>query len=355
MANYELGKVLRMAREAKGMTQDQFVELYSVEEIKSKNADDKKGRKAKKEDERVEICSTQALRRIENGTVKRIKLKVLYQLMEKAGMLPEQMHPSILATKPLALNLKAEIHVLIQQKEYEKAEKELQKLEEMIVPGYPRNRQYLLHTNAKLAIARKEITKEEYLKILLDALSATVPALDQVDIAGWPLDWNEFLILFDMLDVYHSMKEREKELELLLKLKENVETHYMDPIYYTVWHSRILVQLSQLACIKQQYEESLEYCKTGIEECRRYRILGDIHYFLYDMVWCKEQQMREKLIPKEMGLEEQEISIKKEREFCKKQLVQAYCICMAQGVFYSAKRIRKLGEELYPDEIKWNG
>lgn len=351
MPNYELGKVLRMAREARKMTQGQLVELYDTEAIKKEDTGSDK-EEAKEKNTRNEICSTQVLHRIENGTAKEIKMDVLYQLMEKVGLLPEQMYPSILVTKPLALNLKAEIHNLIQQREYKKAKKDLQKLEGMMVPEYPRNEQYLMYTKAKLAFQGGELEVEEYLKTLFDALSITVPILDQVDIAEWPLNCNEILILFDISNVYHLMKDREKELELLLKLKKNVEKQYMDSAYYAAWHTYILSELSRLMCLRQNYEEALKLCMVGIEECKEYNILGNIHQLLYDMVWCKEQKIRNNAFSDEMESEEQKLFIKKEREFCKKQLVQAYYLCKAQGDFSAAERIKRLGKKLYPDDVK---
>ena len=352
MAIYQLGKVIRMMREAQGMTQDQFVEWYDVGVIGEKSLTEERIN-SDKINRRNEICSTQVLRRIENGTAKRIKKEVLYRLMEKLGLIPEHIYASILVTKFWGLNLKTDIYMCICNKEYERAERMLKKLKPMMVKEYPRNEQYLMESEAILAYRRKKIDAEEYVKVLFSALQQTVPMINEIDIAEWPFNWEEFFILFAIADAYRFVGEREKRLDLLLKLKENVEKKYMDRIYYVVWHTWCLAKLSRYMCTENRCEKSLEYCEIGIKECKEFRIVGKVHYLLYDNVWDKEQLMRKGLFIKEViCLEERELLIKKERVFCKKQLVQAYYLSKAQGDFINSERIKKLCEKNYPDEVK---
>ncbi len=352
MAIYQLGKCIRMMREALRMTQEQMVEWYTIKEegkynFTKVNMDLKEGYK------RYDICSAQVLRRIENDTARRIKAEVLFGLMEKIGVLPEQFYASIMADEPWALNLKAQIYTHMCQGEYEKAEKVLLKLKPMMVPGYPRNKQYLMQTEAIIAYHKKNIDVQEYLNVLFAALRQTVPMLDEIDIAEWPWNGEEFCILISIAYAYHSIKDREKELEFLLKLKKNVERKYMELSYYTVWHTWILVKLSSLMCMENKRDKSMEYCEVGIMECKEFKILGSIHYLLYDSVWCKEQRLREGFLPEDRSvLEEQESQIKKERVFCKKRLVHAYYLSKVQGDFYNTERIKRLWEKYYPNETK---
>lgn len=348
MAIYQLGKVIRIAREALGMTQDQFVEYFGTEE-ESKNPTNHESVQ-----KRYVICSTQALSRIEKGTIKRIKGDVLALIMLKLGMLPEQMYVSVLTQDCIGLNLKANIYVHICMREYKEAEKVLQELKPMLMQKkYPRNEQYLMETEATLAYYKKEINPQEYLEILFSALRITVPKLGEVDIAEWPFNWEEFNIFVRILNSYHAMGDKEKELELLLKLKKNVERKYVDFLYYTVWHAQILARLSALMCEEGQYEKSLEYCEIGIRECKESRILGNVYRLIYDSVWCKEHQIKEGIFPQNtFGLEREESLIKEERVLCKKQLVQSYYLSKAQGDFRNAERIKELWERYYPDEAK---
>lgn len=350
MAVYRLGDMVRMRREALGMTQSELVQIYE-----GKGAEEEQASAMRAEahgGHKNEICSVQVLRRIENGGVGRVKIDVFRRLMIKMGVLPERIYASLLVTDCRALRLKSEIHVHMNRREYGEAEKKLKELEPMLVPDYPRNRQYQMAVKAKLAYKKGEMEAGEYLTMLLDALRYTVPKLDEIDIAGWPFNVNEFDILLEIANAYHSMKEKKAELEFLLKMKKNVERKYMDEDHYVVWHVCAMIGLSQLMCLTGQHEKSMEYCETGIEECRKQRILGDVFRFLYDIVWNRETLISKGMFSENQPFEQQEAAIKKERAFCRKQLVQGYYLSVAQGDIYEAERIKRLYERNYPKAVK---
>lgn len=213
---------------------------------------------------------------------------------------------------------------------------------------YPRNQQYLMKQRATLAYEQKALNAEEYLKILKGALRLTVPMVDQIDVAGWPFNKDEFDILSEIGNVYYSLKNREKEYEFLVKLKENTETRYMDALHYVVWHMRALSGLSQLMCMENRHGESMEYCRVGIKECKEWRILGRVNHFLYDTAWNREHQIRDRIFENEVSDEKRKILIEEERAACKKQLVQAYYLSIAQGDLYESERAKRLYENFYP-------
>lgn len=353
MAVYRLGDMIRMRREALGMTQEELIQAYNrKEEGQNRCPQLSVPRTAAHKEKADEICSIQTLRRAENGGVARVKIGVYRRLMQKMGVLPERIYTSVLVTKSRALRLKTEIHAHINQGEYETAETKLEALEAMLVPGYPRNEQYRIAVRAKIAYKKKELGAEEYLAALQKALRFTVPMLDEIDIAKWPFNMNEFDILLETSNAYRSMKQLEKQKNFLLKLKKNVERGYMDGAHYVVWHMFTLVGLSQCMCIEAQHDKSQEYCQVGIEECRTHRILGSVYRFLYDVAWNRENQIRMNSGLKEEPTAEQESAIKKERVFCKKQLVQAYYLSVAQNDLHEAARIKLLYEHLYPNATK---
>ncbi len=354
MAIYQIADMIRMRRKALNWTQEELIQIYNAgdesEDISGNQVRDKKGNQDS--DQSNEICSVQVLHRIENGEVQRVKLDVYRDIMKKFGLLPERMYASLMVTDTKALNLKININTYFYTDNYEQAEKELQELETMMISGYARNKQYLMGRRATLAYMQRKISPEEYLKILWDALRLTIPMIDKIDIAEWPFNEEEFNILSGIGNAYSSMDEREKELEFLLKLKKNAEKEYMDTDHYIVWHMRALQGLSQLMCRERQHKKSMEYCETGLRECKDQRILGESYDFLYDIVWNKEQQIREGIFDHVESPEEREALIKEERAFCKKMLVQAYDLSLAQGSVHKSERIKKLYEEFYPEEAK---
>ena len=171
MAIYRLSEMVRMRREALGMTQDELIEIPDGVGTQDNV-----------------ICSTDTLRRIEKGRITRVKNEVFKKIMMRFGVLPERIYSSIFVMDSKALNLKAEIHVHICRNEFKQAEKKLERLETMMMPDNPRNQQYLMGQRATLAYKQGELAAEKYLEILLDALRLTVPMLDEIDIAKWPFN-----------------------------------------------------------------------------------------------------------------------------------------------------------------------
>lgn len=262
--------------------------------------------------------------------------------MECMGELPERNYASVLVSNYKALNLKTEIQIHLVYREYEQIEKKLEELEKFLDSEYVRNKQYLLEIKSKLAYDKGQISSEEHLENLWKALKYTIPRIDKIQLEYWPYNNEEFDIIFAIANIYSQMKQREQEEKVLLQLKESTEKKYMEEDYYVSWHIPCLMNLSQLMSIKKQHEKSMEYCMKGVEESRKQLVLGIVYNLLYDLAWNTENLIQKGIMEK------------KERESCKKLLVQAYYLCQAQTMEHGvndAERIKRLCEFFYPDEI----
>ncbi len=317
MAVYRIGDMLRMKREALGITREKLCELSE------------------------EACSPQTLYRMECGKVK-VKQELYRKLMECMGELPERNYASVKVLNYKALNLKTEIDVYMGFDEYELAEKKLEELEPFLDSEYVRNKQYVLNIKSKLAYYREKISSEEHLENLWKALQYTIPNIDKIELENWPYNNGEFDIIWGIANIYSRNKQREQEEKILLQLKESTEKRYVEEDYYVSRHTHCLVNLSQLMSIRNQHEMSMAYCRKGVEESKKQLILGTVHYLLYDLVWNTENLIQKGIIEK------------KERESCKRLLVQAYYLCQAQNMGHDvnvAERIKRLCEHFYPGEI----
>ena len=304
MAVYRIGDMLRMKREALGITREKLCELSE------------------------EACSPQTLYRMECGKVK-VKQELYRKLMECMGELPERNYASVLVSKYQALNLKYEIQMHLVHRDYEQAEKKLKELSQFIDNSYVRNQQFLLKTKSEIDYQNHKISVEEHLKNLWTALRCTIPSIDKIEVEQWPYNCEEFDIIIAIANIYSQMKQREKEEKLLLQLKENTEKRYMDENFYVWRHIHCFVELSQLMCMKQQHEVSMTYCNEGVKESKEQRILGKVYDLLYDLAWNGEKMIQKGIVEK------------KERESCKRLLVQAYYLSISQGMEHSAERIKE--------------
>lgn len=317
MAVYRIGDMIRMKREALGITREKLCELSE------------------------EICSPQTLYRMEYGKV-RVKQEVYRKLMECMGELPERNYASVIVSNYQDLHLKKEIGMHMFRGEYEKAEEKLEQLEKSMDTGYVRNKQYVGRMKIELKNDLDENhSPEKKLNDLWDLLRLTIPNLNQIDMEKWPHNREEYIIICEILGTYTILKWRKKEEELLLKLIENNDKRYIEEDYYIARETNYLDRLSQLMSITNQHERAITYCKNGIEKGKRQRLLGSIYNFLYDMVWNREQMIKKEKLPK------------KERESCKRLLVQAYYISVACKNDYHSERIKRLCDKLYPEELKF--
>lgn len=317
MAVYRIGDMLRMKREALGITREKLCELSE------------------------EACSPQTLYRMECGKVK-VKQELYRKLMECMGELPERNYASVLVSNYKALNLKTEIDVHLVFDEYERAEKKLEELEQFLDSEYVRNKQYVLELKSKLAYYKGQISSEKHLENLWQALQYTVPSIEKIELEQWPYNNEEFDIVWGIANIYSQNKKGEQKEKVLLQLKESIEKKYIEEDYYVSRHTHCLMNLSQLMSIQNQHEMSMEYCRKGVEESKKQLILGSVHYLLYDLVWNTENLIQKGIIEK------------KERESCKRLLVQAYYLCQAQNVGHDvnvAERIKRLCEGFYPGEL----
>lgn len=314
MAVYRIGDILRMKREALGITREKLCELSE------------------------EACSPQTLYRMECGKVK-VKQDVYRKLMECMGELPERNYASVLVTKYQILNLKYEIQMNLVHREYEDAEKKLEELKKFMDMDYVRNKQYFLKIKSEINYQNQKNSIEEHLENLCMALRYTIPNIEKIEVEQWPYNCEEFDIIIAMAGLYDEMNQREHTEKILLQMKKNTEKRYMDKNFYVWRHKKCFVELSQLMCLKQQHKISMEYCREGVKESREQRILGNVYDLLYDLAWNKEKMIQKGIIEK------------KERESCKRLLVQAYYLSISQGMEHSAERIKKTYDRFYPGEV----
>lgn len=303
MAVYRIGDILRMKREALGITREKLCEMSG------------------------EICSVQTLYRMECGKVK-VKPDIYRKLMLCMGQLPERNYASIKVSNYQALNLKTEIQAHLAREEYEQAEKKLEELEQFMDTDYVRNKQFLLEMKVYLAYKKNEISSEVYLEKMMAALSYTIPKIEKEK--KWPYNTEEISMLWNIADAYHDMKMKSHEEDLLKKICRIGRLEYMEKIYAISCEINGLLGLSMLMSLCKKNDEAIKYCEEGIETCKSNRLLGRVYDMLYDEVWNRAQVKNEK----------------KERENLKNLLVQAYYLSIAQNDINHTERIKRLIEKI---------
>ena len=131
------------------------------------------------------------------------------------------------------------------------------------------NKQYLLHTKAKIA-RRKNEPPQSLMKMLLEAIKITMPKYKEEDINEYWLSRQETAIIESIAATYALMNQRDKAIELQYRIKDNFENRYMDVESRQSRYMPIIYNLTVDLGLSGRHSEALELCNDGIEACKRF-------------------------------------------------------------------------------------
>ena len=125
------------------------------------------------------ICSEKTIARVEltNG---KMQMTIAREVLARLGMSGEYQRVDVITSNPEALKLVRDIATYGYNREYEKEQETLEKLEKMISMEEPINRQYVKETRAMIGYKRGEFSKEMVLQRLKEALEETI-SLENVE------------------------------------------------------------------------------------------------------------------------------------------------------------------------------
>ena len=115
------------------------------------------------------ICSEKTIIRVEMTTGK-MQMPIARQVLRRLGLSGECQRVDVVASNPEALKLVKDIATYGYNREYEKEQEALEKLEKMISMEEPINRQYVKEPCAMIGYKRGEFSKETVLQRLKEAL-----------------------------------------------------------------------------------------------------------------------------------------------------------------------------------------
>lgn len=183
MANYRAGDVIRLTRQAVGMTQETLCE---------------------------NICSVETLSRIENGRHK-VKRETYRRLMERMERIPEKNYAICTGKHMELLEEKADFEDAVSKYDYEKAEICLQRLKRKIGDGVL-NEQYIAKAEAFVCYDNKHIDADQMIFRLEEAIRMTIPEYEQYLDKEYPYTEQEVLTLMNLAGAYRVKKPRNQRV-----------------------------------------------------------------------------------------------------------------------------------------------
>lgn len=318
MANYRAGDVIRLTRNAVGMSQEELCDG---------------------------ICSVQTLSHIENNR-HRIKPDTYRQLMEKMG---RGVHNNCAVCMGKDMSLLEEYPLFedaMAKRDYHTAERYLTRIRAKI-SDFVTDRQYLKRVESILDYAMGKIGAQEHMRQLGEAMEITVPDYvcylwgEKRDIV-YPYREQEILILMTIGNTYYDMREMEKAIGVYETIIRSLDAGYMDVKNAEELKLISFANLARPLGKLGRYEEALARAKEGLEMAVSRGYAHALVELLMGVAWNRLKLARR-----------MEDSGRRERELAesKKMMRQAYYIAAARKDQHNQKLINQnlkyhFGEEM---------
>lgn len=285
MGIYRLGDIIRMSRKSLSITQEQLCDG---------------------------ICSVETLSRVENG--RQIPGKDVYELlMERMGRSRERAYSMLSISDYYIFEKMKLFYDYIERYDYIKAEKVLNLIKRSL-GNSKMDKQFLIRGENIVNYRLNRINAEEFLHGLEKSLLLTIPQYGKISLAGWPLNYQETVLLLNISSALAQNKRYDKAIEILEEVSNVMMQSYMDEEQKVILQSKILSNLSKWYGLIKRHNKAIEIAMDGINICKKHKLGNVLPNLLYSVVWNKEQLIRMGILPSEN---------KKE---CFKYLRQAYYI-----------------------------
>lgn len=297
MANYRAGDVIRLTRNAVGMSQEELCDG---------------------------ICSVQTLSHIENNR-HRIKPDTYRQLMEKMG---RGVHNSCAVCMGKDMSLLEEYPLFedaMAKRDYHAAERYLMRIRAKI-SDFVTDRQYLKRVESILDYDMGKIEVQEHMRQLDEAMEMTIPYYvcylwgEKRDIV-YPYREQEILILMEIGNTYYDMREMEKAIGVYEKIIRSLDAGYMDVKNAEELKLITLTNLSFPLEKQEKYEEALLNATKGLEMAVNLGYAHALVELLVSVAW-NQIQISDRIMDDERK--------KQELSEAKRKMQQAYYIAAAR-------------------------
>lgn len=261
MANYRVGDVIRLARKAAGMSQEELAFRAGV--------------------------ATETISRIETGKHK-VTQGTYRKIMEQLNWSSERSYAICTSEKLGILEEKKLVNDAENKYDYEKAGKYLEQLK-MKTDGNIVDQQFILRTEALVDFHVKKTGAEAMVKKLEEALHLTVEEYEkyleckEYQNEGYPFKEQEMLILMNLADAYAKLDMIEKSEKIYKMLLQCIDEGYLGGS--NVHNLKLVIKRNygRHLFLSQRYEESIQLLVEALHEAVLCKYGKVIPHILYDI------------------------------------------------------------------------
>lgn len=256
MPCYKSGTIIKLTREACGMSQEILAE---------------------------DICSVQTLSRIENGKTG-VKRETYQRLMERLERFSGRNYAICVGDGLKGMDYIAEIDEAIRLHQYKNAEQYLKELERESLEGII-YRQYCIYNKAIIKSALKKITVEQKLKQMKEALSLTISDYMRYKNKVYPFTSQELTILMNIGSCFSQLRKPKEAIEIYDMLLRSLEYDYMSE--YEGYRFKIAISFNRMKCLGElkQYRVAFETGKELLKCCKEYCCIDMIPTIAGETAW----------------------------------------------------------------------
>ena len=212
--------------------------------------------------------------------------EMLMQFYHKTGLEGQL----LLETDSLeVLHQRQEIVDFIIREEWDNAWESFQSFKEKLDVNVPLNRQEVLFMESNILYKREKLASDEYLRMLKEALSCTMPELPLEKWNMWVFQREEGSLAGNIAYMLEVLGEREQAEELYQALIQSFDMqmkHTKIPYRgYTIVSEGLENVLGNLG----KYAKSMQQDKMSIEVLMNDTCIDPLDYPLYDLCWCLYQ------------------------------------------------------------------
>ena len=242
-----------------------------------------KSREAAVYDGTEKVITPRQLEKIEKG-IHKPSYENYSRLVRQYGKYMEWNMPLLEKASADELELRQRISTLIEFRDWERAQWEMERLRSMVNPKYPRVRQELLFYDALLKWER-EGASAECLDMIRDALRCTVPDFEGRDMKWWVFQREEMMIASNIGALYHKLGNLEESKKWFEAVTFSVEQHSARMGVCHYGYEILMESYDNLLGDMQCFSQALRMSEGTIRKLLMLPRINGLHRTLYHIAW----------------------------------------------------------------------
>ena len=230
-----------------------------------------------------QVITSRQLEKIEKG-IHKPSFENYSRLIRQYGKHTEWNMPLLETTSADDLELRQRISTLMEFRDWERAQWEIERLRSTVNPKYPRVRQELLFYDALLKWER-EGASVECLDMIREALRCTVPDFEGKDMKWWVFQREEMMIASNIGGIYRKLGNPEESKKWFEAVIFSVEQHSARTGVCHYGYEMLMESYDNLLGDMQCFDQAVRMSEGTIRKILMFPRINGLHRMLYHIAW----------------------------------------------------------------------